>query len=157
MALKVLMVCLGNICRSPLAEGILQSFFNKNDVFVDSAGTGDWHVGEKPDHRSISVAKKHGIDISSQKCRQITQKDFFDFDVIFAMDKDNVSNILQLAPNENLKKKVFLILDVLENGVLEVPDPYYGTSADFEKVFQLLLKACKIHQKKFLLHTHDNG
>ena len=89
MSVKILMVCLGNICRSPLAEGLLASKLPKDKFFIDSAGTGTYHIGKQPDHRSILVAKKHGIDITYQKARQFTSRDFEDFDYIFAMDNTN--------------------------------------------------------------------
>lgn len=143
MKSKVLMVCLGNICRSPLAEGILKSKVNSIDIFVDSAGTGDWHVGQLPDSRSIEVAKNHGIDLTNQRGRQFTQKDFLEFDFIFVMDNSNKENVLLLAQNESDVKKVQLILDELfplEN--VDVPDPYYDGEQGFESVYQMLDKAC---------------
>ena len=94
------MVCLGNICRSPLAEGILQSKLDTNFFSVDSAGTAAYHIGELPDQRSIAVAKKHGIDISNQRARKFDIKDFIEFDVIYAMDKENYQNICSLAKNK---------------------------------------------------------
>ncbi len=143
MLTKILMVCLGNICRSPLAEGILQAKLSKEKFIVDSAGTLDFHVGEKPDIRSIAVAKKYGIEISSQKCRQIKSSDFDNFDYIYVMDKSNYKNVIALAPNQNVAKKVKLILEEINhNENLEVPDPYYGTDEDFDKVFKMLDKAC---------------
>lgn len=143
MKTKVLMVCLGNICRSPLAEGILKSKVNTDSVFVDSAGTGDWHVGQQPDSRSIEVAINHGIDLTDQRGRQFTQKDFLEFDYIFVMDNSNKENVLQLAQNESDVKKVQLILDELfplEN--VDVPDPYYGGEQGFESVYHMLDQAC---------------
>lgn len=137
------MVCLGNICRSPLAEGILKSKINNDTILVDSAGTGDWHVGQLPDSRSIEVAKNHGIDLTNQRGRQFTQKDFDAFDYIFVMDSSNKANVLQLAQNNSDKEKVQLILDELfpsEN--VDVPDPYYGGEQGFENVYQMLDKAC---------------
>lgn len=143
MKTKILMVCLGNICRSPLAEGILKSKVKSDEIFVDSAGTGDWHVGQLPDPRSIDIAKNHGIDLTDQRGRQFTQKDFLEFDYIFVMDNSNKENVLQLAQNESDIKKVQLILDELfplEN--VDVPDPYYGGEQGFESVYQMLDKAC---------------
>ena len=137
------MVCLGNICRSPLAEGILKSKVNSENIFVDSAGTGSWHVGQLPDPRSIDIAKVHGIDISNQRGRQFTQKDFLDFDYIFVMDNSNKGDVLQLAQNESDVKKVQLILEELfPNENVDVPDPYYGGEQGFESVYQMLDKAC---------------
>ena len=133
--MKILMVCLGNICRSPLAEGILQS--KLTDGFtVDSAGTGDWHVGNSPDERSIAVAKKYGIDISKQRARQFQLDDFEKFDLIFVMDQSNFENVLKLTKNDEQRQKVKLIL-----GDQNVPDPYYGGEEGFENVYQLLDEA----------------
>ena len=145
MKTKVLMVCLGNICRSPLAEGILKSKIDSSIIEVDSAGTGHWHVGNKPDPRSIEVAKKHGLDITNQHGRQFTQKDFKEFDYIFVMDTSNRDNVLALAQNEEERNKVHLILDeIFPNENVDVPDPYYGGDQGFENVYQMLDKACDI-------------
>lgn len=141
MTKSFLMVCLGNICRSPLAEGILKSKLPKN-IIVDSAGTGNWHIGKAPDHRSIKVAKNNGVDISQQKARQFQMSDFETFDVIYAMDEQNFTDILLLAQNKAQKNKVKLILNELNSQNQSVPDPYYGTMADFEHVFNILNKAC---------------
>ncbi|SEF63004.1 protein-tyrosine phosphatase [Halpernia humi] len=135
--MKILMVCLGNICRSPLAEGILKAKLPKNFA-VESAGTIAMHQGNAPDSRSIKVAKKHGLDISHQKSKHLKAEDLENFDLIFCMDKHNLQDVKDLASNENQVKKISLIL---ENA--EVPDPYYGTNEDFENVFQLLDKACE--------------
>jgi protein-tyrosine phosphatase len=150
------MVCLGNICRSPLAEGILQSKLPKKDYIIDSAGTANYHIGAAPDKRSVLIAKKFGIDISQQKCRQITKSDFEYFDYIYVMDTSNYKNVIAIAPNEKSKQKVKVILKELHTtDGFEVPDPYYGEIEDFEHVFHLLDEACtiiasKIHSK----HTH---
>ena len=136
--MKILMVCLGNICRSPLAEGILQSKLPENFV-VDSAGTIDMHEGKSPDHRSISTAKKYEIDLSAQKSRPFSVKDFKEYDRIYCMDRNNLKDVLSLAENDLQRQKVSLIL---ENNQ-EVPDPYWGTMADFEKVYQLLDATCE--------------
>jgi len=136
------MICLGNICRSPLAEGILKSKVSKN-ITVDSAGTAAWHSGSLPDKRSIAIAKKHGIDLTDQRARQFLVEDFDRFDLIYVMDKSNYVNICRLAPNEEALKKVELILNESHSGKdLEVPDPYYGEDDGFENVFQMLDKAC---------------
>lgn len=145
---KILMVCLGNICRSPLAEGILRSKLS-NNYTVDSAGTGGWHAGELPDNRSMEIAQKHGLDISNQRARKFTINDFDAFDLIYAMDKSNYDNIIQLAPNEQSKKKVHLILNELyPNENKDVPDPYYGGLDGFEKVYNMLNDACDVIVKK---------
>lgn len=146
---KILMVCLGNICRSPLAEGILKSKVNPIQVTVDSAGTGAWHSGELPDKRSIAIAKKHGIDITDQRARIFTPEDFLHFDKIYVMDKSNYVNVCKLAPNDELIDKVELILNESHpNQDLEVPDPYYGGEQGFENVFQLLNEACDVVKNK---------
>lgn len=136
--ISILMVCLGNICRSPLAEGILQNKLPDHKFFVSSAGTANFHTGEKPDYRSIQVAKNHSIDISKQRAIHFQPHHFDEFDYIFAMDKNNYATILAMAPNETMTKKVKLIL----NNNQEVPDPYYGDLVDFEHVFQLLDVRC---------------
>jgi protein-tyrosine phosphatase len=143
MKTKVLMVCLGNICRSPLAEGILKSIVNPEDVFVDSAGTGGYHLGHSPDPRSIEVAKSNGIDISNQICRKFSTRDFDRFDVIYAMDKENYNTIIKLGSNLTLQNKVRLLLSEADGSDSEVPDPYYGGEDGFEKVFQMIEDACK--------------
>jgi|SRR5687768_7688008 len=143
--MKILMVCLGNICRSPLAEGILRSKIVAENlpVEVDSAGTSDYHIGEPPDKRSSANALAHGIDLSSLRGRQFTVKDFDDFDKIFVMDTSNYGNIIGLARNVNDRKKVELILNAsFPNGNRSVPDPYFGGEEGFEHVFQLLDEAC---------------
>jgi len=141
---KVLMVCLGNICRSPLAEGILTSKVNPAHVFVDSAGTAGYHVGHPPDPRSVAVAGEHGLDISNQRCRKFNKSDFDEFDLIYVMDKANYSDILTMASNQSQKDKVRLLLDVTNMGQSEVPDPYYGGDDGFENVYQMINDACEL-------------
>ncbi len=144
------MVCLGNICRSPLAEGIMRSKLS-DDFWVDSAGTINFHVNDSPDKRSIQVAQENGIDISHLKGRQFTEKDFSNFDLIFVMDKTNYRDVLRLAKNENDKQKISLLLEaVFPNENQEVPDPYYGTIDDFRKVYQLVDLACERIAQKLL-------
>lgn len=150
---KVLMVCLGNICRSPLAEGILKSKVFSHKTFIDSAGTGAYHVGEKPDSRSIAIANVHGIDISKQRARKFTVKDFDEFDLIFAMDQSNYNNIIALARNEDDKAKVKMILnEVFPGEDLDVPDPYYGGDFGFKNVYNMLDQACDVIAKKLNPH-----
>src|SRR5690606_15304055 len=140
---KILMVCLGNICRSPLAEGILKSKLPKQNFIVDSAGTANYHVGIAPDVRSIAVAKKYGLDISNLKGRQFSTTDFDMFDLIYVMDESNYNNVLSVARNESDKAKVKLILnEMYPNQNLVVPDPYYGGEEGFENVYKMLDEAC---------------
>ena len=143
------MVCLGNICRSPLAEGILKSKINTSKIFVDSAGTAAYHVGNLADERSIEVAKKYGIDITNQRARKFTVRDFDAFDVIYAMDESNYQNILMLARNSEDEKKVQLILNVIDaDKNASVPDPYYGGNQGFENVYKMLDEACEVIANK---------
>ena len=136
------MVCLGNICRSPLAEGILKS--KTKNIEVDSAGTAGYHIGKNPDIRSIEIGKKNNIDISSQRARQFSSNDFSKFDKIYAMDNDNYSKIISLAKNQQEINKVELILnEIFPNQFKSVPDPYYGGARGFENIYNLLNKACE--------------
>lgn len=144
------MVCLGNICRSPLAEGILQSKVD-NHHLVDSAGTGDWHVGEQPDRRSVAVAKKHGVDISDQRAMHFNPIFFDEFDLIFAMDQQNMVDLQNLARNEEDQNKIKLILKEGLGVTDNVPDPYYDGDDAFEHVFQLLDEATNGLIKKYNL------
>jgi protein-tyrosine phosphatase len=139
------MVCLGNICRSPLAEGIMQHLAKKEglDWEIDSAGTGDWHIGQGPDRRSTRTANNHGIDISKQVCRLFKVSDFDMFDHILVMDKSNLTNVLAFARNEENAKKVHLLL-----GDKIVPDPYFD-DAQFEPVFNLIEQGCKDFIKRY--------
>lgn len=142
--MKILMVCLGNICRSPLAEGILKSKL-KGDFEVDSVGTISMHEGEQPDKRAIKTAFNRGIDISGQRSRPITAKDLEEFDKIYCMDLNNMQDVFSLAKNEAQRQKIQLFLEEAgntgENN--EVPDPYWGDMEDFEEVFQLLDNAAE--------------
>ena len=146
---RVLMVCLGNSCRSPLAEGIFKSKVDPENFFVDSAGTGSYHVGELPDPRSIEIARHHQIDITDQRARQFKVQDFDEFDMILVMDQSNYYNVMRLARNEDDKSKVSLILDVLNQSTNEVPDPYYGGANGFKLVFDMLDQACEEILSKF--------
>ncbi|PKW29615.1 protein-tyrosine phosphatase [Flavobacterium lindanitolerans] len=139
------MVCLGNICRSPLAEGILQSKLPRDRFVVDSAGTGDWHIGRQPDSRSIAVAKSNGLDISRQRGRLFTATDFETNDYIFVMDNSNYKDVMRLAPNAEAKSKVSLILNELFPGEnVDVPDPYFGLEDGFSNVYGMLDEVCEI-------------
>jgi protein-tyrosine phosphatase len=151
MPVKILMVCLGNICRSPLAEGILASKLPKNDFFVDSAGTGHWHVGNPPDKRSILTAEKNGIDITNQRGQLFKPSFFQEYDHIFVMDTHNYNDVIAMAKNEEDKKKVQLILDELFPGEnVDVPDPYNGIQSNFDQVFEMLEEACESIADKLL-------
>lgn len=151
MPVKILMVCLGNICRSPLAEGLLAAKLPKDKFFVDSAGTGAYHIGKQPDQRSILTAKKNGLDISNQKARQFTSRDFDEFDYIFVMDNTNYDDVVELAKSEDHKKKVQLILNELFPGDnVDVPDPYYGLQNGFDMVYDMLNETCEILSKKLI-------
>lgn len=145
------MVCLGNICRSPLAEGILASKLPKEKFIVDSAGTGSWHIGSTPDSRSVATAKKNKIDISRQKGRQISIHDFEQFDYIYVMDNSNYQDVIRLTDNPEHHQKVQLILNELypdEN--VDVPDPYYGTPNGFEMVYNMLDEVSTIIAAKLI-------
>ena len=138
--MRVLMVCLGNICRSPIAEGILrQKAAQGIDVATDSAGTAAYHVGEAPDRRMIMTAGKNGIDISDLSARQFVKADYQNFDLIYAMDQSNYDNMIRLAATESDRQKVRLILNESNPGSnAEVPDPYYGGDQGFQHVIDLL-------------------
>ena len=136
--MNVLMVCLGNICRSPLAHGILESKAPQ-DWYIDSAGTSGWHEGERPDTRSIITAKGRGLYIDQQRSRPFLVEDFERFDVIFAMDSSNYTNITRLAPDEASRAKVRLIMNEAYPGEnKQVPDPYTGGQSGFEDVYDML-------------------
>ncbi|MBK8501604.1 MAG: low molecular weight phosphotyrosine protein phosphatase [Saprospiraceae bacterium] len=142
--MKILMVCLGNICRSPLAEGITRQLLadRKLSWQVDSAGTAGWHEGASPDSRSIDVARNHQIDISHLKARRLTYLDLQESDLIIAMDSQNYQDIRRLDPKAT-QDKLYLIMNFLyPDQNRAVPDPYYGTSSDFEEVCQMLFDAC---------------
>lgn len=149
--MKILMVCLGNICRSPLAEGIMQSKIESNglDWNVDSAGTGSWHVGERPDSRSIEVAHKNGIDITNQRARKFQGSDLEEFDLVFAMDSSNYQDIVRKAVSPEQTKKVHLILNFVNPGRNQnVPDPYWDDNG-FAKVYEMLEEACEKVVERF--------
>lgn len=137
------MVCLGNICRSPLAEGIMKAKA-PNNFYIDSAGTISLHEGKHPDKRAIQTAARHGIDISQQRSRPITKADFEKFDKIYCMDVDVLADVVSKARNEDQRKKISLFLEILDDHQnAEVPDPYWGDMKEFEEVFQLLDRGCE--------------
>lgn len=141
--MNILMVCLGNICRSPLAQGILEAKVNSTTFFIDSAGTSGFHEGALPDARSIAVAQKYNINITKQRSRKFTVLDFEKFDIIYAMDKSNFENIRKLARTSKDSSKIKLILNELSDKTTdEVPDPYYGGANGFEDVYEMLNEAC---------------
>ncbi|WP_458626198.1 low molecular weight protein-tyrosine-phosphatase [Winogradskyella sp. PC D3.3] len=142
---RILMVCLGNICRSPLAHGIMQSKLPVDHFYVDSAGTAAYHIGNPPDIRSITVAKQNGLDISTQSARQFKASDFDTFDYIYAMDQSNYNDIISLARHNVDIEKVQLFLDIntsIQNK--NVPDPYYGGQDGFEYIYHLINETCDL-------------
>jgi len=144
--MKILMVCLGNICRSPLAEGVLRHKANERgiDVTVDSCGTSNYHIGQEPDSRSMANALKNGVDISYLRARQFSKADFEQFDRIYVMDQSNHKNVMALATNEIHRNKVDLFLNILQPGSNRaVPDPYFGGAEGFQHVFDLIDEACE--------------
>lgn len=150
------MVCLGNICRSPLAEGIIRDKAEKSglEVVADSAGTAAYHVGEPPDQRSMEVAKKHNIDISNQRARQFEVRDFDAFDRIYVMDKNNYEDVIALATSTEDVEKVDLILNAVNPGEnRSVPDPYYGGKDGFDKVYSMLEESCSAIVEKLKKET----
>jgi protein-tyrosine phosphatase len=135
---KILMVCLGNICRSPLAQGILKKKVFKS-VIIDSAGTAGYHIGKNPDQRSIDIGNKNGVDISNYKARQFSKEDFKNFDHIYVMDNSNYKDVIGQAESIEDEKKVNLILSSNQ----EVPDPYYLDEKGFKNCYRLLDNACE--------------
>lgn len=135
----ILFVCLGNICRSPLAEGALRQLCLQRgiDMMIDSAGTGDWHLGHPPDPRSVAEAAQHGVDISGQRARQITIEDFSRFSHIIAMDNQNLRDLQKLAPPATTAR-LSRLLDHADNLGTDVPDPYHGTAKDFARTWLLV-------------------
>jgi len=141
--MKILMVCLGNICRSPLAEGILAEKTKQLDLEVSSAGTAAYHIGKLPDQRSIEIANKYNINLRNQKARQFSRADFDNFDIIYAMDTTNLAHLISLAKTEEERKKIKLILNEINpDACKSVPDPYYGGENGFQNVYNMLNEAC---------------
>ena len=137
------MVCLGNICRSPIAEGILSSKGKHLNLEVDSAGTAAYHIGKQSDIRSIEIANKYAIDLNQKRARQFSRLDFNEFDIIYAMDTNNYAYLISLASNEIERNKIRMILNEINpNTYQSVPDPYYGGENGFQNVYNMLDKAC---------------
>ncbi|MDR0252105.1 MAG: low molecular weight phosphotyrosine protein phosphatase [Brucellaceae bacterium] len=151
---SILFICLGNICRSPLAEGVMRSVlqerFPQREFLIDSAGTNGYHTGEAPDDRSIAIAAQHGIDISAQRCRQLSDEDFSRFNLILGMDQNNLMTINRLAPaGSPAVTGLFTAIardgfesDSADRGE-EIPDPYYGGTADFQRVYTMVREAAE--------------
>lgn len=154
MTAKVLFVCLGNICRSPAAEGVLRAKAGARGLklTIDSAGTGAWHVGDPPDARMITAAAKRGYDLSYQRARQVEFADFYEFDYLLAMDLSNMSNLLEIAP-PNRSCDIRLFLDFSGGETRETPDPYYGSGGGFERVLDLIEGGAE----GFLDHLEDES
>lgn len=142
--MKILMVCLGNICRSPVAEGVMKGKAEEHDlkIIVDSAGTSGWHDGESPDKRSIANAAENGIDISRQRSRKVVLSDFEEFDIVYAMDESNYNNLLNRSPEKYHHKIKMILNEIHPEENMSVPDPYYGNDG-FQLVFDLLNEACE--------------
>ncbi|WP_230401654.1 low molecular weight protein-tyrosine-phosphatase [Hanstruepera ponticola] len=151
---KILMVCLGNICRSPLAEGILKSKLPNSKFKIDSAGTGNYHIGDLPDQRSIKVAKKYGLDITDQRGRQFSVNDFDDYDLIYVMDESNFENVIKLARNaHDIAKVDYILNEIYPNQNHSVPDPYTGGIQGFENTYKMLDEACEQIANKLLYNS----
>lgn len=151
--MKILMVCLGNICRSPMADGIMNHKAQEYDlnIEVDSAGTSAYHIGEAPDKRQQATALERGIDISDLRARQFVQSDYDEFDLIYAMDESNYNNMLALSRNDSDREKVKMILNESYPGKnMSVPDPYYGGDQGFIHVYELLNDACEVVAQKIM-------
>lgn len=146
MTTKLLFVCLGNICRSPTAEGAMRELLERNglsDRFeLDSAGTGDWHLGEAPDVRAQAACRRAGFDISMLRSRLVREEDFYHFDLILACDKNNLSDLKRLAPADATARIELLMSYAQMPGVEVVPDPYYGSDSDFDRTVAFCQSAC---------------
>ena len=137
------MVCLGNICRSPLAEGILRNKTKHLKISIDSAGIANYHIGAFPDSRAVQIADKYNINLRNKKARQFSKDDFKNFDLIYAMDINNYKNLLSMTSNQKEKEKVHMILNEINPNLFNsVPDPYYGDESGFQEVYNILDKVC---------------
>nr|WP_245410114.1 low molecular weight protein-tyrosine-phosphatase [Falsochrobactrum shanghaiense] len=156
---SILFVCAGNICRSPLAEGVMDHVLKQRKighVLIDSAGTNGYHTGETPDARSIRVASHHGLDISRQRCRQLTAQDFTRFDLILGMDRYNMRMIGQRRP-EGFTSGIGLFTEIATGEPVEIPDPYYGEIGDFEEVYRMILASSKALADRFWRVDETSG
>ncbi|RWE36861.1 MAG: low molecular weight phosphotyrosine protein phosphatase [Mesorhizobium sp.] len=159
---SILFVCLGNICRSPLAEGVLRAVLAEReydgDIVLDSAATSGWEVGSAPDPRSIAVATGHGIDISGQRARRITPADFHRFDLILGMDRSNVADLKALAPAA-VRDRVHLFLEFAQGEPRDVPDPYYEDEEAFASVYRMIREASEALATRLAagVSTPDSG
>ncbi len=157
---RILMVCKGNICRSPLAQDLLASKASKAHLYwlIDSAGTGNWHIGKLPDQRSIKVAESNDLDITDQRARQFSKDDFSKFDHIYVMEKENQKIVLSMAPSEKDQSKVELIMNELYPGQnLDVPDPFHDGKEQFDQVFKVLNQVTDEMIKKYRVPICDSG
>lgn len=149
MATRVLFVCLGNICRSPLAEGVFRHLVEAEGLGhafeIDSAGTGDWHVGQPPDVRSAAVARRNGVELTG-RARQVAKDDLHRFDHVIAMDRDNLDSLLAMAREGAARARIALLRahDPDANGDVDVPDPYYGGPAGFDEVYRIVSRSCRV-------------
>lgn len=145
--MKVLFVCLGNICRSPLGEGILRHLLDQaglaGQIAIDSAGTGGWHIGEPPDARSIAVATRHGVSLAGQRARQVRPTDFSEFDLILAMDRQNLADLHRQCPAA-ARGRLRLLRSFDPEAGDDVPDPYHDGDAGFEHVFAMIRRCCEV-------------
>jgi protein-tyrosine phosphatase len=145
---KLLFVCMGNICRSPTAEGVMRHLLREegleDEIQIDSAGTGGWHAGNPPDRRATAAARARGISLEGA-ARQVRPSDFEDYDLLLAADRENLADLRAVAPDDEARAKVRLLrsFDPAAHGDLDVPDPYYGGPDGFEKVLDLVEAACR--------------
>ena len=149
--MKIMMVCLGNICRSPMADGLMRKKVAEHqlDIVIESAGTGGWHVDDSPDERMQKTGEENGVPIAHLRGRQFKTSDFDEFDRIYVMDQSNYANVVQLARNVEDKNKIGLMLNGLHPGSdMEVPDPYFGGNDGFQRVFEMLDDATDVLMKE---------
>ncbi|MEY4111198.1 MAG: hypothetical protein RLZZ46_1554 [Bacteroidota bacterium] len=150
--MRILLVCLGNICRSPLAEGLLRKHSQGLNLLLDSAGTSSNHAGEAPDPRTRRNALQNGLNIEDLRARQFSKTDFQHFDRIFVMDKSNLRHVLSMSEHDEERRKVQLLLEeVFPGSNAEVPDPWYGGEEGFQQVFEMLDEACRLLAEKIRL------